>query len=346
MIFAHTCVLCGSPCEMTLATSSENCTNPKCRVYAPSLKVLEKPEPVKAPPGLVVVPKFNEDVQREARGLMRDQLRDLRDPVSFMLTQPCVCCQAKALHVVPMSDRKKLLCQACRMVYTDISVENTIHDEFKLVFRIHRPMESIKTNVSTGRLSSKGPNFSNIPRGAYDGIHPSAQDEEVKTLMPSTTEEGKAYEEKRLRWPNTMRVLDRSTLKEEPPLKDGLPIIGVLSLCDVDLTGDRAAYDYVALQSHNKIGMRSVRMRVEAYKHGLRKPRLEELEDFETYHKLIGDKGYFDVRIIKQYGTAEGFTYSKHVLAIMIEFEKDNLRKRSSRLPTCAERYWFRHLKK
>lgn len=376
MIFAHTCLLCGSPCELTLAMSSENCTNPKCVVFAPALKALSEP----TVPGNVEdsktasvrrtldfvehslrdalskrigeahipeePPNFNKKIQSAASDLMN------MDPVRFLLTQPCTHCRKSMLRII---GPRSVYCEHCRSTYRDIGFDNTIHDEFKLVFEMTVPPRIAKTgfntNVDTGRLSSKDPNFSNIPR-ADISLPKHYVDAPPPPPCPGCELEEKAavskegYAEKRLRWANTMRVLDHESMKKkEAEKKDGHPLLGVLSLIDVDLTGTRAMYDYIAIQATGNGSKSSVRLRIEARMREPRRPRLWG-EYADALRHIIGDKAHFDIKVCKTYDIPEDFLREVHVMAIALEFEFDRVRARASRRPNLAEQFWFSKLKK
>lgn len=448
MVFSHICVYCNSPCEISLALSSENCTNPKCHAYAPALRALETPVPpepkegearIKNEPGfrervkraisglsttifpvpcvvagctgeivqsptldktpvcyrcntwfdiginahdkvaLVPLPKpthnFNKEIQRKAADLMTV------DPSTQFAGLACPCCQARSMRVVEGSKGTKpnrfVHCFGCGASYEDIQIDDSLHDERRFtmksmqsatLFQDARPLidksgriVGYDEGVKTGRLRSDQPNMSNIPRADATWpkgptfIDPEAgwgapqhyvAPKKETPPCPGCETEAKSYEEKRLRWANTMRVMDRETIMgKQPTKKDGFPILGVLSLVDVDKTGDRAVYDYVALQALGRDTKSSVRMRVEVQRHAPKKPRVWA-NYIDALRALVGDKSHFDITFTKVYDAGPDFSREVHCIAINLEFEFDRIRARASRTPSIAERAMFSLLKK
>lgn len=203
MIFAHTCLHCGSPCELTLAMSSENCTNPKCEAYAPKLKALEQPKPIDVPPGHELIPEtspalkkgrqIHRHVERMIQSGGSDILGripppDMNRPAHELAKLPCPHCQATALRVVENQGRRgpeTVVCDACGCTFENCALENTIHDEYGFTFKMVPPKTVPEWSkderhlvdkcgrivgiegTRTGRLSSKQPNKSNMPRAAF-----------------------------------------------------------------------------------------------------------------------------------------------------------------------------------
>lgn len=108
----HKCIWCGSPCEITLAFSSEGCSNPLCRAYKPPAPpVAKKSAPVNPPEcdycynGNLLCNAGGEEECKECGRLRAEEMKKRDEKVDF------------------------------------------------------------NRNVRTGRLSSTGPNYSNLPRG-------------------------------------------------------------------------------------------------------------------------------------------------------------------------------------
>lgn len=436
MIFKHTCLYCSHPCEYSGAVKSENCTNPKCDAYAPALKALEEPKPEAVPPGHASIPEhptprnFNKEIQREAAALMET------DPLKMFAALPCPHCQAKSMRVRegmgrPRSPRD-VHCFGCGTTYDRITVDNTLHDE--LVFsarptqtgvaglRLDKRDEKLlitkdgKTigieGTKTGRLSSTGPNVSNIPRANVPvqdlpiddprspyhdkpgfrpgdpGGHPPprprvlrfnegmsqplsewtkeiregkwsdvAADHQINDKVFDLPWEGSSdYEMKRLRWPQTMRVLDREMEESDAAHaskgKMAIPLMGVLSLVDVDRSGDNAFYDYIALKSlttgHDDVdpSRTSSRLRVEVQKLLRSQKPFQRPTYAKKFESKIGDRENFQCRVVKNYESdRHSFPAQIHMPAIVLEFELDRVRDRPVRLPNLGERVLFEKIR-
>ncbi len=200
MIFAHTCLHCGSPCELTLAMSSENCTNPKCEAYAPKLKALEQPKPIDVPPGHELIPetspalKKGRQIHRHVERMIQSGASDIftapdvTRPAHELAKLPCPHCQTNKLRVVENQGRRgpeTVVCDHCGCAFENINLENTIHDEHCFTFKMVPPKTVPEWSkderhlvdkcgrivgiegTRTGRLSSKQPNLSNMPRAAF-----------------------------------------------------------------------------------------------------------------------------------------------------------------------------------
>lgn len=368
MIFAHTCLLCGHPCQMTLAMTSENCVNPKCEAYAPALKALEKTEPPPAPPkGMVEVPSQD---GRPTMSWKDAQAQALPSDV------PCVVngCTGR-IHIDLFR-----ACARCSTCHAYFDIENNIHDAFTLKLRnvasrfIDKGLNL--EGVKTGRFSSKEPHFSNPPRGGREfSFGPSLGESQLDLIgggrprhfpikSPGVTgviqhlaEEMitgprlQEYINKRLRWPNTMRVVDREAQTKTKIIKNMLDILGVLSLVDVIENANVAVYDYIAIKmfggDYDEDEMRSsARARITVEK--LLAPR--KPKDRPAYAKKfedkIGTKENFEVRLKRKYGIS---VQTIHLPAIALEFEFDMIRPARDahpRNPTTAELALFDSLRK
>ncbi len=147
----HTCLYCGSPCEVTLATSSEGCTNKTCRAY-------------------LGIKNFNDQIQREAAEMMespasktevaRQIAKSAGVPLAELtpftctanMNEPCMVCEA-------CTRRQQHRAQAKQIRFTDTQFFPT--DERTAYGRTRRLGQL--SGVTTGRFQSSKPNNSNIP---------------------------------------------------------------------------------------------------------------------------------------------------------------------------------------
>lgn len=163
MIFKHTCLFCGSPCELTLAMSSENCTNPECRAFATSPKaVVEEAtkkdlrasaKPVSWTAALRSSLLRTMEQPRDHYTLSKEfinkalKLRSTSDPAELLATLPCgTCgtCGRSDLRVIDIAGRPKtVMCNYCGSTYTNLRAENLVHDHIDITFTVtpHYPIK-------------------------------------------------------------------------------------------------------------------------------------------------------------------------------------------------------------
>lgn len=338
MELRHKCLKCNHPCEVSLALTSVNCSNEVCEFYGVPKPPEDKSDstPAKEPP---------KGWKEHIRESVAKNMAELPCPVAG--------CAGRIAITDEHGDRQNTMCMRC---HTYFRIKDGIHDE-KIIEVVGSKLNT--DGVKTGRLSSKRPSFANMPKTSFER-HAEARFDEVygkpdlvdKTfkeltseMLPALAEPFTSFEERYLRWPKTMRVVDRSALevstKTHHVNKEGQPLLGVLCLIDTDAHGLSSKYNYIGFGEHKH----SVRATIVVTRHTQsKKHRFPPGETWKRYEDKIGTRENFNARIL-QLESERLHIQEVHLTAIKLEFELDLVRKRRPRSPTVAEQAWFNLLK-
>lgn len=274
----HKCLFCSSPCEITLAFSSEGCSNPQCQAY-------------KAPPAAERDPRqdFNTKTQQEAAAMMAAAPGECEFCWNGQLLgngngkyPTCPEC-SRTLNMSGMKtgrfssnqpnfnnvprvgpEEKRKVINAVALATgrfapdSSGSISKELMDRFLASPDIYTEIAAEMYKVPVGEVTSPMRNV--VKQRAFATLYgrdASMMKEYAKKDAELTAEvrrqqrlaECETTERDTLRWPNTMRVV-RGPRPKNPHDKKGMRLAGVLSLVNVpyDNKGALAIYDYVSVE--------------------------------------------------------------------------------------------------
>lgn len=373
MNLKHQCLFCGSPCELTLAATSEGCSNEKCRAFAaPPVEVkkdihtrnaeqawstpmlppaIDDPAPYSPCPRCEAYSRktgrpqvcalhqriqstdFNTTTQQQTAELMKvgRQLGEAmagffdEDRMHFPTLDELV--SAAGLPIGELFNIKAT--QTGRM---KSGVDQRRYDV------LGRPLSPRSAAKRIGFTDAAGlfgvPNHCFVDFNGLSHAEVYELTEKYKEALPRLRIE--FYIAKRLRWPHTMRVVDREMVgnanKEVGPTKDSNPLLGVLALVDVprESDGRTAIYEYISV-----VTPVSARGRVTIVENAV---AIKPSRKYHSEHYLGVMKAY---RNNKDAYALEDV----HLPAILEEFELDRARDRAARAPSEAEIEMFKALR-
>lgn len=356
----HKCIWCSSPCEITLAFSSEGCSNAKCRAALKSeIKVEsigEKMVTVKLTDGYV--PGEWESGARTGRfsakkpnfgngGLSPighgeylpgkriefgpDWKPTPRDtPEKRKLISDLV---AACGHHMALTEWQMITLLGSRDLYSDIAA--IIYcTPLKMVSPAQREAVNQCTfstiygsrSFPTGKLDTIGVDMAISAYAEADAMYVQRAHETEKKSRHEQIEANI------LRWPNTMRVVDgdrKRVDKAGRKNKAGMELVGILSLVEAPYSrkGLLATYDYISIENPTT-GRCRFRVR-----------RTEPHTSPKSFYNRVGQKysvtlAYSDERDRAQF-------LGHHIDKVLNEFESIDDSKHHSRKPTEAEELFF-----
>lgn len=339
----HKCIWCHSPCELTLAFTSEGCSNENCQAYrpAPPAEVKRAAKKAAANPsdcdychnGNLLCNAGGAEECKEC-GRLREEEKRKRDYNRNVRTGRL---SAKGPNhaSLPRADEgrsgsisKEFMEGMASTDYTPIGGFSTGIPELDATFA---------GGVPAGRLSELSDYPGTGAAGKSMTDYAKADAEATARLHEAHERERRAQIERDiLRWPNTMRVVtgERKVSRD----KKGMNLVGVLSLVEAPYNkkGALAIYDYISME-HPTAGR--CRFRVRRLTH----PDQEVPVTPGGRHKK-GAKYVVDLSFSEQIDV--GAFMKHHVDAVLAEFEYIDAVKHTSRKPTDAEAHMFEMMRR